>query len=46
MPEAMKVAKGTEIVTLDGIVVVPYPTVIWSHAAMAKQLELATRPPP
>lgn len=39
MPQSLKVAKGAEIPTLDGIVVVPADTILWSHGAYMEQLE-------
>lgn len=44
LPKAMKVAKGTEIVTQDGTVVVPEDTILWSHGAYMEQLEKAMQP--
>lgn len=44
VPEAMKVRKGAEIPTEDGIVVVPADTVLWSHGYVMKLLEQTSRP--
>lgn len=43
MPEVMRVSKGTEINTLDGIFVVPEDTNLWSQGAYEKQLTKANQ---
>lgn len=43
MPEVIKVTKGTEINTIDGIVIVPEDTNLWSQGAYEKQLTKANQ---
>lgn len=43
MPEVIKVTKGTEIKTVDGILVVPEDTNLWSQGAYEKQLTKANQ---
>lgn len=43
LPDAMPIAKGTEIRTKNGIVVAPEDTTVWSAGAMKKQVERSFR---
>lgn len=43
MPEVIKVEKGTNIKTKDGILVVTEDTNLWSQGAYEKQLQLAIK---
>lgn len=44
LPPVLKVQAGTEIVTEDGIVVVPARTLLHSHGSYMEQVERAIRP--
>lgn len=44
MPSVIRVAKGTKIETLDGVLTVPETTNLWSQGAYEEQLEKAIRP--
>lgn len=44
LPPSIKVLKGTEIPTADGIVVVPADTLLHSHGSYMEQVQRAIRP--
>jgi len=44
LPPVLKVLKGTEIVTADGIVVVPADTLLHGHGSFMEQVERGNRP--
>lgn len=44
LPPVLKVLKGTEIPTADGIVVVPADTLLHSHGSYMEQVQRAIRP--
>lgn len=44
LPPILRVAKGTEIPTVDGLVVVPADTLLHSHGSYMEQVERAIRP--
>lgn len=44
MPPVLKVQKGTEIPTADGLVIVPADTLLHSHGSYMEQMERAIRP--
>lgn len=44
LPPVLKVLKGTEIPTADGIVVVPADTILHSHGSYMEQVQRAIRP--
>lgn len=44
LPPVLKIHAGTEIVTADGVVVVPVETLLHSHGSYMEQVERALRP--
>ena len=44
LPPVLKVQAGSEILTADGIVVVPADTLLHSHGSYLEQVERAIRP--
>jgi hypothetical protein len=44
LPPVLRVSKGTEITTTDGIVVVPADTLLHSHGSYMEQVQRAIRP--
>ncbi len=44
LPPVLRVSKGAEIPTADGIVVVPADTLLHSHGSYMEQVQRATRP--
>lgn len=44
LPPTLKVLKGTEIPTADGLVVVPADTLLHSHGSFMEQVQRAIRP--
>ncbi len=44
LPPVLKVTKGTEIRTADGIVIVPEDTLLHSHGSYMEQVQRAIRP--
>ena len=44
LPPVLRVSKGTEIPTADGLVIVPADTLLHSHGAFMEQVQRSTRP--
>jgi len=44
LPPVLRVTKGTEIPTLDGIVIVQEDTLLHSHGSFMEQVQRAIRP--
>ena len=44
LPPVLRVVKGTEIPTMDGLIVVPADTLLHSHGSYMEQVERAIRP--
>lgn len=44
LPPVLRVSKGAEILTADGIVVVPADTLLHSHGSYMEQVQRAIRP--
>lgn len=44
LPPVLRVSKGAEIPTVDGIVVVPEDTLLHSHGSYMEQVQRAIRP--
>lgn len=44
LPPVLRVSKGAEIPTADGLVVVPEDTLLHSHGAYMEQVQRAIRP--
>ena len=44
LPPVLRVAKGTEIPTADGLIVVPADTLLHSHGSYMEQVERAIKP--
>jgi len=44
LPPVLRVSKGTEILTDDGLVIVPADTLLHSHGEFMEQVQRAVRP--
>jgi hypothetical protein len=44
LPPVLKVVKGAEIPTVDGLVIVPEDTLLHSHGSFMEQVQRAIRP--
>ena len=44
LPPVLRVVKGAEIPTADGVIVVPEDTLLHSHGSYMEQVERAVRP--